>query len=77
MPCDDWQILLEWYRLAIHDYHQAADALDTTDAAWQRAEMARRRVGIARAEILHHEHEHGCLHGEFPVAAEATPDAEG
>ena len=65
MPCDDWQILLEWYRLAIHDYHQVADALDTTATAWQRVE-------ISRAAILHHEHEHGCLHS----AAEATRSAE-
>ena len=73
---NEWQILLEWYRLAIHDYHQVADALDTTATAWQRVEMARRRVEISRAAILHHEHEHGCLHSEFPVAAEATPGAE-
>ena len=77
MACEDWRILLERYRRAVHDYHQAADALDTTATTWHRAEMARRRVGICRAAILHHEHEHGCLHGEFPVAAEATPGAKG
>ena len=76
MPFEDWRILLERYRQAVHVYHHAADALDARDAAWRRAEMARRRVGICRAAILHHEHEHGCLHGEFPVAAEATPGAE-
>ena len=75
MPCEDWRILLERYRRAIHDYHQEADALDTTATAWHRVEMARRRVGICRAAILHHEHEHGCLHGEVFVASEAAPDA--
>jgi hypothetical protein len=77
MPCDDWRILLERRRQAVHFYHEAADALDTTATAWQRAEMARRRVENSRAAILHHEHEHGCLHGEIPVVAEATPGAEG
>ena len=76
MPCDDWQILLEHYRRAVHAYHQAADALDATANAWQRAETARGRAEISRTAILHHEHEHGCLYSEFPVAAEATPGAE-
>jgi hypothetical protein len=76
MPCDEWRILLEQYRRAVHAYHQAAEALDTTATAWQWAEMARRRAEISRTAILHHEHEHGCLHGEFPIAAEAIPGAE-
>jgi hypothetical protein len=75
MPCDDWRILLEQYRRDVRAYHEAADALDTTATAWRWAEMARRRVEISRAAILHHEHEHGCLHGEVFVAAEAAPDA--
>ena len=74
MPCDDWRILLEQYQRAVRTYHQAAEALDTTATAWQRAEMARRQVEISRTAILHHEHEHGCLHGEFLAAAEATSD---
>jgi len=77
MPCDDWRILLEKYRRAVRAYHQAAEALDTTATAWQRAENARSRVEISRTAILHHEHQHGCLQGEVFIAAERTPDAEG
>ena len=76
MPCDDWRILFEQYRRAIRAYHQAAEALDTTATAWQRAENARSRVEISRTAILHHEHQHGCL-GEVFIAAEVAPDAEG
>ena len=76
MPCDNWRILLERYRRAVHTYHEAADALDTTATAWQRTENARRRVEISRTAILHHEHQHGCLHGEVFIAAEGAPGAE-
>ena len=76
MPCVNWQLLVEQYRQAVRAYYQAADALDTTATAWQRAETARRGAEISRTAIWHHEHEHGCLDREFPVAAEATPGAE-
>jgi len=66
MPCNDWSALLERYRAAVKAYNAAVEDLEAIPGprfndSWHRAEVARTEVGISRAALLHHEHEHGCL----------------
>ncbi|MGD1090419.1 MAG: hypothetical protein ABSB35_00350 [Bryobacteraceae bacterium] len=68
MPCDEWCRLLERYRSAVNRYNEAANNLGLVpgrefNAAWQRAEQARKGAENCRADLLHHEHEHACLVG--------------
>ena len=66
MPCDDWSALLERYRRAVLAYSQAVSGLGFSpgpyfDKSWQLAEKERAEVGLSRAALLNHEHEHACL----------------
>jgi len=66
MPCEDWSTLLQRYRSAAKEYHQAVENLTAEpgpkfNESWHRAEAARTEVGLARADLLNHEHDHACL----------------
>jgi hypothetical protein len=63
MPCDHWYRLLERYRSAARLYCKAVDFLDTPDfdTAWHSAEAALKNCRAARALLLDHEHDHGCV----------------
>jgi len=76
MPCLNWSALLERYRSSVKAYNDAVGDLDRVpgarfNEAWHRAETARTEVGVSRAALLHHEHQHRCLTGE--VVAEPEP----
>jgi len=66
MPCGEWCRLDERYRAAVYAYNEAAKALGVLpgtafNEVWQRAERARAKCNRDRADLLHHEHAHGCL----------------
>jgi hypothetical protein len=66
MPCDDWCSLLERYRGSVKAYNESVESLGSKPGAqfnqlWHRAETARIEVGLARAALLTHEHNHSCL----------------
>jgi len=68
MPCDQWCRFLEMYRRAVNRYDEAANDLSLVlgsafNQTWQRAEQARKHSENCRADLLHHEHDHGCLGG--------------
>jgi hypothetical protein len=79
MPCEEWSRLVERYRSAVTDYHEATKALgDLPGTAfndlWQHAERARAKCGRCRADLLHHEHVHACLE---PGGKQATVQQHG
>jgi len=82
MPCDQWCRLLERYRGAVSNYDEAANDLSCVLGAafnetWQRAKQARKRSDNCRAELLHHEHDHGCLGGvKQPEFHNGMPDVD-
>jgi hypothetical protein len=66
MPCNEWCRLVEGYRSAVNSYNDAVKALSalpgaTFNEVWHRAERARTKSDRCRADLLHHEHDHGCL----------------
>jgi len=63
MRCRQRQELIARYQSAVRAYDGAVDAFgeNESDPAWQRAELARKECDSARAELLHHEHDHGCV----------------
>jgi hypothetical protein len=66
MPCDEWCRLVERYRSAVATYSEAVRALGVLpgpafNEVWQRVERARFKCDRGRADLLHHEHDHGCL----------------
>lgn len=71
MPCDEWCRLVEGYRNAVDSYNEAVKDLSFMPGApfnevWHRTERARTKSDRSRAELLHHEHDHGCLRaGQF------------
>jgi len=82
MPCDDWSALLERYRQAVLAYSQAVSTLGFCpgphfDKSWQLAEKERAEVGLSRAALLTHEHEHACLrHAAARAAAVGSQNTE-
>jgi hypothetical protein len=69
MLCKEWYELVERYRAAVNAYNDAAKALSDSPGTaftekWQRAERARTKCNRGRAELLDHEHAHGCLEGQ-------------
>jgi len=72
MPCDEWCQLIERYRSAVHTYDEAAKALSDLPGTafneiWHRTERARQKCDRRRADLLQHEHKHGCLQVSQPV----------
>jgi hypothetical protein len=65
MPCDEWSRILRKYRSAVRIYSDAADALVAVNIGvlenWGRSEKARKACGRFRADLMEHEHKHGCL----------------
>ena len=66
MPCDEWCKFVELYRNAVSAYNVAVNKVNPLPGAaftesWQRAERLRTQANNCRADLLHHEHEHGCL----------------
>ena len=66
MRCSDWHRLLNRYRRAVGYYREAVDALGYLsdgefNEAWHRSERARKNAESARADLLDHEHVHGCF----------------
>jgi hypothetical protein len=77
MPCDEWCGLVERYRSSVHTYNEAVRGLGALPGAvfnevWQRAERARAKCNRDRADLLHHEHVHGCLEVEQPAGNRQT-----
>ena len=65
MPCDEWSWILYQYRSAVRIYSDAAGALGVAVNIgfcknWESSEDARKACGKFRAELLEHEHKHGC-----------------
>jgi hypothetical protein len=74
MPCEEWTGLLECYRTAVDAYNEATKALNAPpgaafNATWQQAERARAKSNGCRADLMHHEHSHGCLGVPQPSAS--------
>jgi hypothetical protein len=67
MPCDHWYRLLERYRGAAKAYCKSVDRLESPDfdPAWHSAEAALKDCRVARAVLMDHEHDHGCVTGEW------------
>jgi hypothetical protein len=84
MPCKEWCELVERYRTAVHTYNEAVKALDVSPGTafsetWQRAEWARTKCSRDRADLMQHEHTHGCsevgqLNGKKQVSSVKTED---
>jgi hypothetical protein len=71
MLCKEWCELVERYRAAVNVYNDAANALSDSPGTtftdkWQRAERARTKCSRDRADLLDHEHAHGCLESHQP-----------
>jgi hypothetical protein len=65
MPCEEWSWILYQYRSAVRIYSDAAGALGVAVSIgfcrdWELAEEARTACGRFRADLLEHEHRHGC-----------------
>jgi hypothetical protein len=65
MPCEEWSWILYQYRSAVRIYSDAAAALGVAASAgfrknWELSEEARQACGRFRADLLEHEHRHGC-----------------
>ena len=66
MPCREWSRCLENYQSAVQTYGEAVFGLSDGDGpefsrSWQLAERARKNSDAARAALLDHEHDHGCM----------------
>jgi len=77
MPCDEWSRLVQRYRGAVNTYNEAVTALGVLPGTafneiWQRAERTRTKCDRCRADLLHHEHYHGCLEVVGPNGNKAT-----
>ena len=69
MLCKEWSDLVARYRSAVNAYNDAAKALSDSPGTsftdkWQKFERARAKCSRGRAELLDHEHAHGCLEGQ-------------
>ena len=65
MPCEEWSWILYQYRSAVMIYSDAAAALGVAASTgffenWELSEEARQACGKFRADLLEHEHRHGC-----------------
>jgi hypothetical protein len=65
-PCQEWQDILDQYRIAAQAHSEAVAALTYLPGAgfaeaWLRAERARKTCDSYRAQLLDHEHNHACL----------------
>ncbi len=65
-PCQEWQTILDKYRIAAQAHSEAVAALTYLPGAgfaeaWLRAERARKTCDGYRAQLLDHEHSHACL----------------
>ena len=65
MPCEEWSWILYQYRSAVRIYSDATGALGVAVNIgfcknWELSEDARKACGRLRADLLEHEHRHGC-----------------
>jgi hypothetical protein len=65
-PCQEWQTILDKYRISAQAHSDAVAALTYLPGAgfaeaWLRAERARKSCDGYRAQLLDHEHSHACL----------------
>jgi hypothetical protein len=65
-PCQEWQEILDKYRMAARAHSEAVAALTYVPGAgfaeaWLRAERSRKACDACRDELLDHEHSHACL----------------
>ena len=65
MPCDEWSCILDQYRSAVRIYSDAAGVLGVAVSIgfckhWELSEEERKAYGRFRADLLEHEHRHGC-----------------
>jgi hypothetical protein len=65
-PCQEWQKILDKYRIAAQAHSDAVAALTYLPGAgfaeaWLRAERARKSCDGYRDQLLDHEHTHACL----------------
>jgi hypothetical protein len=65
MPCEEWSWILYQYRSAVRNYCDAAGAFGVAVPIgfcrdWELAEEARTASARFRADLLEHEHRHGC-----------------
>ena len=65
LACQEWCRIVEMYRAAARDFHEAVAALPLApgkafDLVWQRVDRTRKACDDARAALLAHEHEHNC-----------------
>ena len=80
MPCEEWCKLLELYRNAVSAYNVAVNKVNPLPGAaftdsWQRAEHLRKQANNGRADLLHHEHDHGCLADGHLLGSKQVPAA--
>lgn len=71
MPCEEWGRLVERYRSAVNTYNDAVKTMGILPGAafnetWQWTERTRMKCDHCRADLLHHEHDHGCLEVGLP-----------
>jgi hypothetical protein len=65
MPCEEWSWILYQYCSAVKIYSDAAGNLGVGVSigfckTWEQSEEARKACGRLRADLLEHEHRHGC-----------------
>jgi hypothetical protein len=75
--CAEWSAILKAYQNAVNAHSKAVLALGPPHpldfaGAWLRAEITRKDSETLRAELLDHEHHHGCFVNS-PAACEAEP----